>query len=152
MNNQICELENGSLEFTAYESFHFKAGGSINPLVLVYETYGQLNSEKDNAIIVHHALSTSSHLAATEKKPGKGWWDDMVGRELQIKRRGLPVPNDIMGVARANGVAEYHGAQAPGGDQQPATLTAEYKPASGEEQPADLTAGSLTVDGPTQES
>jgi len=79
MNNQICELENGSLEFTVYESFHFKAGGSINPLVLVYETYGQLNSEKDNTIIVHHALSTSSHLAATEKKPEKGWWDDMVG-------------------------------------------------------------------------
>ena len=79
MKNKIRELENGSLEFTSYESFHFEAGGPISPLVLVYETYGKLNSEKDNAIVVHHALSTSSHLAATGKKPEKGWWEKMVG-------------------------------------------------------------------------
>jgi len=79
MSNQTRELENGSFEFTSYENFHFESGISISPLVLVYETYGKLNSKKDNAIVVHHALSTSSHLAATEKQPTPGWWEKMVG-------------------------------------------------------------------------
>jgi len=79
MNKQIRKLDNGCFEFTECENFHFEAGGSINPLVLVYESYGELNSKKTNAIVVHHALSTSSHLAATKKTPEKGWWNDMVG-------------------------------------------------------------------------
>jgi homoserine O-acetyltransferase len=79
MDHQIRELENGCLEFTSYENFQFEGGGSINPLVLVYETYGKLNEKKDNAIVVHHSLSSSSHIAATQKNPEKGWWQDMVG-------------------------------------------------------------------------
>jgi len=79
MKNQIRELENGFLEFTAQQDFHFDAGGSINPLVLVYETYGSLNSDKSNAIVVHHALSTSSHLSSTAKNTHTGWWEEMVG-------------------------------------------------------------------------
>lgn len=79
MNNKIRELENGSFEFTSHDDFYFESGEFINPLVLVYETYGELNSDKSNALIVHHALSTSSHLAAHEKNPEKGWWEEMVG-------------------------------------------------------------------------
>jgi len=79
MGPVINELENGSFEFTSTENFAFEMGGVINPLVLIYETYGALNEAKDNAIVVHHALSTSSHLAATEKNPEPGWWEDMVG-------------------------------------------------------------------------
>lgn len=76
---RIRELTNGAFEFVSNEDFHFEKGGSINPLVLVYETYGHLNSAKDNAIIVHHALSTNSHLAATEKNREPGWWQEMIG-------------------------------------------------------------------------
>jgi homoserine O-acetyltransferase len=79
MGPVISELDNGSFEFTSTEDFAFEMGGVINPLTLVYETYGALNEEKDNAIVVHHALSTSSHLAATEQNPEPGWWEDMVG-------------------------------------------------------------------------
>lgn len=79
MNQDVRELENGSLEFTLFEDFYFESGRSISPLVLVYETYGELNGDKSNAIVVHHALSTSSHLATTEKNPHKGWWEKMVG-------------------------------------------------------------------------
>ena len=79
MGPGISELENGSFEFVSNTDFLFEDGASINPLVLVYECYGKLNAAKDNAIIVHHALSTSSHLAATEKNPEKGWWQEMVG-------------------------------------------------------------------------
>lgn len=79
MNNKICELENGSFEFTSHNDFYFDSGESIRPLVLVYETYGKLNSDKSNAIVVHHALSTSSHLSSHEKNQYKGWWEEMVG-------------------------------------------------------------------------
>jgi homoserine O-acetyltransferase len=77
--HRIRELANGAFEFVSNDDFHCEKGGSINPLVLVYETYGRLNRAKDNAIIVHHALSTDSHLAATEKNPERGWWQEMVG-------------------------------------------------------------------------
>ena len=76
---RIRELDNGAFEFVSNEEFRFEKGGSINPLVLVYETYGRLNGAKDNAIVVHHALSTNSHLAATETNPEQGWWEEMVG-------------------------------------------------------------------------
>jgi homoserine O-acetyltransferase len=75
----ISELENGSYEFISQNDFLCEGGGVINPLLLVFESYGTLNAAKDNAIIVHHALSTSSHLAATAKNPEKGWWQEMVG-------------------------------------------------------------------------
>ncbi|MHC4307412.1 MAG: homoserine O-acetyltransferase MetX [Planctomycetota bacterium] len=77
--HRIRELADGAFEFVSNDDFHFEKGGSINPLVLVYETYGRLNRAKDNAVIVHHALSTSSHLAATEKNDERGWWQEMVG-------------------------------------------------------------------------
>lgn len=79
MGFAINELENGSFQFVAEDEFRFEDGGAINPLELVYECYGSLNDEKDNAIVVHHALSTSSHLASTEKNPDPGWWQEMVG-------------------------------------------------------------------------
>ncbi|MFK8051216.1 MAG: homoserine O-acetyltransferase [Halioglobus sp.] len=79
MGPEITELDNGTLEYRSEKDFVFEGGGTINPLVLAFECYGSLNEQKDNAIVVHHALSTSSHLAASEKNPEKGWWQDMVG-------------------------------------------------------------------------
>ena len=69
MGPGISELANGTFEFVSKKDFVFEDGGIINPMVLVYECYGLLNEAKDNTIIVHHALSTSSHLAATEENP-----------------------------------------------------------------------------------
>ena len=56
------------------------SGEKLGPVTLAYETYGTLNDNKSNAILVMHALSGDAHAAglhAGEQNPG--WWDDMIG-------------------------------------------------------------------------
>jgi len=58
-----------------------ESGARFGPVTLTYETYGELNEDKSNAILILHALSGDSHVAgyytADDEKPG--WWDNMVG-------------------------------------------------------------------------
>lgn len=58
-----------------------ECGRKLGPITLAYETYGQLNDDKSNAILILHALSGDAHVAGRhtpdDKKPG--WWDNMVG-------------------------------------------------------------------------
>ncbi len=57
-----------------------ECGRSLGPITLVYETYGQLNARRDNAVLVLHAFSGDAHAAgyyAGDDKPG--WWDIMIG-------------------------------------------------------------------------
>lgn len=63
-------------DFPALES-----GTRIGPLTVAYETYGELNQAKDNAVLVLHALSGDCHLAGYYSKadPKPGWWENMVG-------------------------------------------------------------------------
>ncbi len=57
------------------------SGAKLGPVTIAYETYGELNSDRTNAILVCHALSGDSHAAGyyTEKDVKPGWWDIMVG-------------------------------------------------------------------------
>ena len=56
-------------------------GKSLRDLNIRYETYGTLNMDATNAILVEHALTGDAHLAGrhseNDRKPG--WWDEMVG-------------------------------------------------------------------------
>jgi homoserine O-acetyltransferase len=58
-----------------------ECGRTLGPITLAYETYGELNEARDNAILVVHALSGDAHAAgyhhARDKQPG--WWDIMIG-------------------------------------------------------------------------
>ena len=69
--------------FTCCEPPHeliLKSGVKLGPITLAYETYGELNKNKSNAILVFHALTGDAHAAGLregDKKPG--WWDDMIG-------------------------------------------------------------------------
>ena len=56
-------------------------GSWLGPIDVTYETYGQLNEQRDNAILIAHALSGDAHVAGRHKPedPKPGWWDNMVG-------------------------------------------------------------------------
>lgn len=56
-------------------------GQKLGPITLAYETYGQLNAAKDNAILICHALSGDAHVAGyhTPEDKDPGWWDVMIG-------------------------------------------------------------------------
>ncbi len=63
------------------DRFSLESGADIGPVTLAYETFGTLNPDKSNAILVLHALSGDSHAAGfyTENDAKPGWWDIMVG-------------------------------------------------------------------------
>jgi homoserine O-acetyltransferase/O-succinyltransferase len=65
---------------TVADELVLESGESLGPVTLAYETYGELSSDRSNAVLICHALSGDAHVAGYhkgEKKPG--WWDDMVG-------------------------------------------------------------------------
>lgn len=65
------------------EELVLESGARIGPVTIAYETYGQLNKQKDNCILLAHAFSGDSHAAgfyATDMEGDKpGWWDFLVG-------------------------------------------------------------------------
>lgn len=57
-----------------------KSGVRLGPITLAYETYGELNGDKSNAILVFHSLTGDAHAAFYHKGEDKpGWWDPMIG-------------------------------------------------------------------------
>lgn len=62
-----------------------KSGAKIGPVTLCYETYGELNEDKTNAVLVTHALSGDAHAAGFHKNDDKpGWWDGVIGPDKAI--------------------------------------------------------------------
>jgi homoserine O-acetyltransferase len=57
------------------------SGENLGPITLAYETYGQLDAKRSNAILICHALSGDSHVAGyyTPEDAAPGWWDECVG-------------------------------------------------------------------------
>ncbi len=103
-----------SIGFVTPQSMHFaeplplQSGAVLTDYTLVYETYGTLNAERSNAVLVCHALNASHHVAGKyEGKPkSDGWWDNMVGP-------GKPLDTDRFFVIGVNNPGSCFGSTGP---------------------------------------
>ena len=80
------KLNSGNAGISKIETFKFEgplrleSGQSLGPVTIAYETWGKLNSEKSNAVLIEHAFSGDSHAAGLyEGEKAPGWWDDLIG-------------------------------------------------------------------------
>lgn len=85
-----------------------QGGAELPAYQLVYETYGTLNANKSNAILICHALSGSHHVAGryTESDKYPGWWDTMIGP-------GKPIDTNRFFVVGVNNLGGCHGSTGP---------------------------------------
>jgi len=61
------------------EPLPLRSGAQLAAYTLAFETYGQLNAAKSNAVLVCHALNASHHVAGVHADGSVGWWDNLVG-------------------------------------------------------------------------
>jgi homoserine O-acetyltransferase len=96
------------------QSMHFEAplplqcGSSVRGYDLAYETYGTLNADRSNAVLVCHALNASHHVAGVYPGQDKseGWWDTMIGP-------GKPVDTNRFFVIGVNNLGSCFGSTGP---------------------------------------
>jgi homoserine O-acetyltransferase/O-succinyltransferase len=87
------------------------AGVSLSPLTIAYQTYGELNDGKSNAILICHALTGDQHVANQHPITGKpGWWHTMVGpnRPIDTNRYFVIAPNVVGGCMGTTGPASLN--------------------------------------------
>ena len=79
MDKQLIKTQFFSFAEPPHEMV-LRSGLRFGPITLAYETYGTLNSNKANAILIFHALTGDAHAAFwREGDKSPGWWDDMIG-------------------------------------------------------------------------
>ncbi len=90
------------------EALPLQSGATLSDYHLMYETYGTLNADRSNAVLICHALNASHHVAGYyENDPKKtGWWDNMVGP-------GKPVDTDRFFVIGVNNLGSCFGSTGP---------------------------------------
>ncbi len=82
------------------EELILESGEKLGPITLAYETYGELNTQKSNAILVFHALSGDAHAAGAN-----GWWTSLIGPEkcLDTNKHFVVCSNVIGGCQGSTG-------------------------------------------------
>lgn len=90
-----------------------QSGASLRAYDLAYETYGTLNADKSNAVLICHALNASHHVAGVyvdergvELPKSEGWWDTMIGP-------GKPVDTNVFFVIGVNNLGSCFGSTGP---------------------------------------
>jgi homoserine O-acetyltransferase len=99
----------GNREFAPAFDLKLESGKSLHDVRIAYETWGELNETKSNAVLVLHALTGDSHVrgAASKEHPTEGWWSDMVGPGLAIdtEKYFVVAPNMLGGCQGSTGPA-----------------------------------------------
>ena len=66
-------------QYAEFDGIKLESGFFLGPLTVAYETYGTLSPERDNAVLILHALSGDAHAAGVDENGKLGWWDAMIG-------------------------------------------------------------------------
>ena len=105
-NSSVGPVSAATLSFA--EPLPLASGQSIAGYSLCYETYGELNANRSNAVLICHALNASHHVAGTRADDPKdiGWWDNMVGP-------GKPVDTNRFFVIGVNNLGSCFGSTGP---------------------------------------
>jgi homoserine O-acetyltransferase len=90
------------------EPLSLSSGATLPQFELMYETYGRLNADRSNAILVCHALNASHHVAGVYagQPDSEGWWDNMIGP-------GKPVDTERFFVIGVNNIGSCFGSTGP---------------------------------------
>jgi len=90
------------------DALTLKSGEVLPEFNLIYETYGKLNADKSNAVLICHALSGTHHVAGRYSKEDKypGWWDNLIGP-------GKPLDTNKFFVIGVNNLGGCHGSSGP---------------------------------------
>lgn len=81
-------------------------GGFLDSPTIAYETWGELQGDGENAILLFTGLSPSAHAASSPENPATGWWEDMIGS-------GLPLDTDRYFVICINSLGSCFGSTGP---------------------------------------
>ena len=95
------------------EPLSMKKGGYLPSYTLAYETWGQLNADRSNAVLILSGLSPSAHAASSPQDPTPGWWEGMIGP-------GAPIDTDRFHVIALNSLGSCMGSTGPA-SKNPAT-------------------------------
>ncbi|MEI8034046.1 MAG: homoserine O-acetyltransferase [Betaproteobacteria bacterium] len=114
MPNPISSINNSSVGVVSAQQAFFdepltlKSGAVLGQYELAYETYGTLNAQRNNAVLVCHALNASHHVAGyyADKPEEVGWWDNMIGP-------GKPLDTSRFFVLGVNNLGGCHGSTGP---------------------------------------
>jgi homoserine O-acetyltransferase len=90
------------------QALPLQSGATVRDYTLAYETYGTLNADRSNAVLVCHALNASHHVAGVYEGQDKseGWWDNMIGP-------GKPVDTNHFFVIGVNNLGSCFGSTGP---------------------------------------
>ena len=105
------------------EGFTLESGGRLESVTVAYETWGELNVNRSNAVLVLHALTGDSHAAglAGPGHPSVGWWDETIGpgKAVDTDRFFVVCPNVLGGCQGTTGPSSMDGDGHPYGSRFP---------------------------------
>ncbi len=102
-------VETQYFAFAEDEPFVFESGATLSPITLAYQTYGQLDAQRANAVLILHTLSGGAHAAGYRSPEDNkaGWWDSSIGP-------GKAFDTNRFFVISSNIVGSCYGSSGPG--------------------------------------
>jgi len=97
-------------QITLEGEFPMHRGGRLLRPTIAYETWGELNGRRDNAVLIFTGLSPSSHATSSPMDPSPGWWEEMIGpgRSIDTRRYFVICVNSLGSCFGSTGAASVN--------------------------------------------